>query len=493
MPTENPASLSLLSDEIVFCLFKGKVLVGRCVCKCLRDRLWSAGTASEPVFLRVQPIVRISTRNLASELTFLKSFRHVNVLISTSRNSFESRALFKILKTNFAICTIQEITVSEVQSASRRGDVALLSLVDKLLAQVHPLPSEPVLAILLRTLRRALLGNSKVAFVSVSKRLIILLLRKNAVSELLSEDFFTIIDIFVDIEEFYDRNIVQELVKMLCNGTEMQKEYAMSAIWIFARHQEKVYTALQATEAINHLVKIAASGHEVLKDYALGTLMNLAEGIDEMKEMLNIAGVAELFLSEAQVGTEIRKEYALEGLMHFTEGEEVLLDCLYRINAFDVLVEATRIGTEIQTEYAVEAIMNVAARSDVFKITLSEKGAIEQLVRLARNGMRTALEAVCNFAAGGEGIHQRMLEAGAVDLLLESISLKNFKTQDREDVLWALETMASSSSEIKAELKAKGIVNILSPFTRSNSDIERDHAISALINLMSADIMIEEE
>ena len=115
MPTENPASLSLLSDEIVFCLFKGKVLVGRCVCKCLRDRLWSAGTASEPVFLRVQPIVRISTRNLASELTFLKSFRHVNVLISTSRNSFESRALFKILKTNFAICTIQEQTRKRLQ------------------------------------------------------------------------------------------------------------------------------------------------------------------------------------------------------------------------------------------------------------------------------------------------------------------------------------------------------------------------------------------
>ena len=384
--------------------------------------------------------------------------------------------------------TIQEITVTEIQSAVRRGDQALLSLAGKLLNQCHPLPAEPVLAFMLRALRRGLLGASKPDYIEVSKKLVILLLRRNALSELLSEEFFTIFDIFVDIEDRYDDSIMKELVTMLKKGTELQQEYAMSAIWIFARHHEKIFDALHLTEAVNYLVAIARSEQEVLKDYALGTLMNLAEGTDAMKVVLQTAGVIELFLSEARSGSEIRKEYALEAIMHLTEGDQGLLDTLQHLNVDEVLVNAIKSGTAVQTEYAVEAITNFVARSEIFKCLLAENGAIEQLVHLARVGLRTALEAVCNFAGGNLIVHKSMLSSGAVDFLLKSLAVCN-DAKDREDILWAIETLAASESEIKDELKAKCVINLLIPFIQSTSNVERDHAIGALFNLMAFDVL----
>jgi hypothetical protein len=488
MSQASPTTLSLLSDEIIFSLFKGRFLLGRSVCRSIRDRLWSAGTVANPLYLRIQPFNKKLANNLATELEFLKSFRHISILISSSKGSTESRALFKTLRSDFKLRTIQEITVSEVQTASRRGGAKLLSVTEKYITQSHPSPPEQVLAILLRALRRNLLGNSKNEFIQVSKRILISLLRGNALSDLLSEEFFTIFDIFVDIEDSYDQRIVEELVKMLKNGTEMQKEYAMSAMWILARHHKKVYNALSRTEAAEYLVMVASSGQEVLKDYALGTLMNLAEGTDEMKSLLQKAGVMQLFISEAQHGTEIRREYALEGLMHFTEGEEMLLDALHKQNAFDVFIEAMRTGTEIQTEYAVEAVMNITARSDDYRCVLAEKGAIEILVHLARAGLRTALATVCNFAAGEENVHIKMLSAGAVDLLFEFVSESTYRTHEREEVLWALESLANAGLGLKmhSELQARGIVKLLHPFTKSTSEIEREYAIRTLLNFSNS-------
>ena len=487
--------LELLSDELLFVLFRGLILRGRITSKSLRDRLKNAGSANAPMYLRIassEP--RLYARNLSTELSFLKSFKCTGILISCKKHSKDARALRKVLKNEFGLVTIQEITESDVHRAARQGGSALLDLTDQLVIQVHPLPIAPVLVVFLWEARRGIIRSGENDYIEASKQLILLFLRQLTIEDIIAEEIFKILDIFVDIEDQYDSNIIKELVDLLHHGTEKQREHAMSAIWILARSEEKVFFALGTTSAIHQLVSIARSGKEFLMDYALGALMNLAEGVDEMKTLLQAASIIDLFVFEAENGTEIRKEYALEGLMHLTEGNSEMLEAIQNSGVVEVLICSMESGTEMQMDYAIEALMNLAAGNDAMKLVLYEKGAINSIVRAGKLGLRCAVEAICNFAAAGSVlIHRELMLEGAVDVLFSAIRSDCCKFNEREDVLWALENLAGSSNEIKKDLRSKGLVELLAPFTRSNSDVEREYAMGALINLMADDVTVKAE
>jgi hypothetical protein len=487
--------LELLSDELLFVLFRGLVLTGRATSKKLRDRLRNAGSANAPNYIRIASSVpRLYAQNLTAELSFLKSFKCTNILMSCKKHSKVARALRKVLKNDFGLTTIQEITESDVHRAARQGGSALLELTDQLVTQAHPLPKVSVLVVFLWEARRGILRSGENNFIEASKQLILLFLRQPMITDIIAEEIFKILDIFVDIEDHYDASIVKELVDLLHSGTEKQREHAMSAIWIFARSEEKVFSALGTSSAIHQLVAIARAGKEFLMDYALGALMNLAEGMDEMKSLLQAAGIIDLFVFEAENGTEIRKEYALEGLMHLTEGNSTMLEAIQKSGVVEVLIYSVELGTEMQMDYAVEALMNLAAGSEAMKQVLYDKGAIYSIVRAGKLGLRCAVEAICNFAATGSvHIHRSLLLEGGVDLLFSVIRSDCCKFNEREDILWAMENLAGSSNEIKKELRSKGLVELLAPFTRSESDVEREYAMGALINLMANDITVKTE
>jgi hypothetical protein len=486
--------LDLLSDELLFLLFKGIVLTGRATSKKLRDRLRNAGSANAPMYLRIANTVpKLYARNLSSELSFLKSFKFTNILISCKKYSKNARGLRKVLKNDFGLTTIQEITESDVHRAARQGGRALLDLTEQLAAQTHPLPIDSVLVVFLWEARRGILRSGEDNFVEASKRLILLFLRQPLIADSVSEEIFKIMDIFVDCDEDYETSIIVKLVDLLHYGTEKQREHAMSSVWILARNQDKIFLALGNTSAVHQLIAIARAGKDFLMDYALGALMNLAEGLDEMKSLLQAAGIIDLFVFEAEYGTEIRKEYALEGLMHLTEGNSTMLEAIQKAGVIEVLISSVESGTEMQMDYAVEALMNLAAGNDAMKQILFDKGAIESIVRAGKLGLRCAVEAICNFAAGSVHIHRGLVLEGAVDLLFSVIRSDCCKFHEREDILWAIENLAGSSNDIKKALRSKGLVELLAPFTRSDSDVEREYAMGALINLVAEDVTVKSE
>ena len=131
-------------------LFKGSVLKCRLVCKKIRDEMWNVGSIENPIFFR--PISRQFSRSTKRyKLSFVRKFRYARLLIPFEPTSKEGIILLKHCKYR-QIGTNQELTISKVQRATRRGCESVYFLIENLMCELTPLPPDDVLEEILDSL-----------------------------------------------------------------------------------------------------------------------------------------------------------------------------------------------------------------------------------------------------------------------------------------------------------------------------------------------------
>ena len=159
------------------------------------------------------------------------------------------------------------------------------------------------------------------------------------------------------------------LVALARDGTDVQKEQAVGALWHHATDANKRVAIAQAG-GIEALVSIVLSGTPAQKEHTAGALMLLALDADHKVAIAEVGGIAPL-VALARGGTDSQMENAVGALANLAANNAANKVAIAEAGGIEALKALTRDGTAAQKQYAAVAMKNLG---DAIAVAVSNAG-----------------------------------------------------------------------------------------------------------------------
>ncbi len=233
------------------------------------------------------------------------------------------------------------------------------------------------------------------------------------------------------------------------------------------------------------LVKLLTDGTDIQKDNADTALLFLGEENPDNQKAIVEAGASKPYVELVKNGTDAQKEMAANSLMHLAANNLANQNAIVEAGAIKPLIELLENGTDNQKDFAAGAlgnlsVGNLAANNLANQNAIAKAGAIEPLIKVLRDGRDFLNPTIALRALAANNPDNRKAIMGKL-----VTSLMDETNNQKENVAMALGDLAEHNPDNQNAIFEAGAIDPLVVISKNGTPYQKENAARALGALAS--------